>query len=116
MNKAILAIGILLSFNTVAGVCTEIAKYDESMSEIYIVCPDLPSMSDDGLGTIINTIFKDNKFTPDEYTVNFVTSKQFLTQGSLTKENHVGFYYTHDHRFIIWPKNSAKTRYVQLHD
>ncbi|MBB3170217.1 hypothetical protein [Simiduia aestuariiviva] len=114
MNKVLLVVAALFSFNTLADTCTEIAKYDELMSQIYVVCPDLPNINDDDLGTIVYTIFKENEFTPDEYTIDFVTSKQFLTQESLTKENHVGFYYTHDNGLIIWPKNQDKIRHVQL--
>ncbi|NQZ87800.1 MAG: hypothetical protein HRU38_00445 [Saccharospirillaceae bacterium] len=114
MGRVLLIISILFSFNVLAASCTEIAKYDELMSEIYVVCPNLDNISDDELGVIVYTIFTKNEFPPDEYTIDFVTSKKFITQDSLTKETHIGFYYTHDNGLMIWPKDPNKKRHVQL--
>jgi hypothetical protein len=114
LYRVLLIISTLFSFSVLADSCTDIASYDELMSEIYVVCPNLDNISDEDLGTIVYTIFTKNKFPPDEYTIDFVTSNKFIAQDSLTKENHIGFYYTHDNGLIIWPKDPSKKRHVQL--
>lgn len=114
MNRNIILFLALFPIGAFSNTCSEIAKYDEPNSEIYVVCPDLPIKSTPELIAIVHAIFTKNTLQPDEYTIDFVTSKQFLTQESLKKENHVGFYYTHNGELVIWPKNQETTRNVKL--
>jgi hypothetical protein len=114
MLKIILIAMTLFSIKAFAAECAEIAKYDEDKSEIYVVCPNLDNLSDSEISKAISTVFASRGFVPDEYTIDFVLSAAYLTQATLTKDNHIGFYYTHDNQLVIWPKNSGKKRVVQL--
>ncbi len=114
MKLSLFILMSLLSFTSISDECFKVEKLDSARSEIYVVCPELPSKSDSELGNIIYTIFTENKFPPDEYVINFVISQEFLDHKSLNKINHIGFYYTHDNSLVVWPKNEAKKRYIRL--
>ena len=114
MKFSLLIFISLFSFSAIADACSKVAKFDEARSEIYVVCPELPSKTDTELGNIVYTIFTSNEFPPDEYVIHFVISKEFLDHKLLNTDSHIGFYYTHDNGLVIWPKNEAKKRHVQL--
>ena len=114
MLKIVFIAITLFSIKVFASGCAEIAKYDEETSEIYVVCPNLDSLSDAEISKAVSTIFTSKEFPPDEHTIDFVLSAAYLTQATLTKDNHIGFYYTHDNQLVIWPKDSGKKRVVQL--
>lgn len=97
-----------------AATYSDIKYFDDVMSEIFVVCPELPSLSEPEITTIVSKIFSSRKFVPDEYIINFVLSAEDLPPAKLAKENHVGWYYTHDHKIQIWPNIEAKKRVLQL--
>jgi len=107
---------ILLLFSNLllAEDCAEIKHFDELMSEIYVVCPNLNELAEPEMSIIVEKIFSSRKFIPDEYIVNFVLSTSGLPPNKLTSENHIGWYYTHDHKIRIWPKNKSKSKEIQL--
>ena len=114
MIKIIFLISLLLSSNLAAASCTDVAKYDEKDSVIYVVCPELHKFSNSKLGDIVYKVLTLNKFEPDEYIVNFVSSSKYLSDKTLNQDNHIGLYYTHNNELVVWPKNKHKIRHVQL--
>src|SRR5687768_8214748 len=101
MMKILFIVMALLSVEANAGSCTEIAKFDEDMSAIYVICPGLADLSDSQIADIVYKVLTSRKLVPDEYTIDFVTSDKHLSKEALTEDSHVGFYYTHDNEIVI---------------
>ena len=105
---------IFLSSPVFADDCLKISKYNEINSEIFVICPDLPTFDDDKALDTVRKIFSSRKFVPDEYVLYFVTDKKVDSRKSFTPDNLVGLYYTHDNELKIWPNVPAKKRVIQL--
>ncbi len=114
MKNHLLVFAFIFSTNLLADSCSEVARYDELMSQIYVVCPELPGMSKWEINEIVREIFSSQEFVPDEYTIDFVLSEQYLSQEKLTKTTHIGWYYTHNNRVTIWPQKPDSKKVIQL--
>lgn len=110
-------LGLFLFFasaNSFADSCRTIAKYDEMISTIYVVCPNLPKIPDKQAANIIDKIFASRDFEPDEYQVLFVGSLGQITDKAHTARKLIGKYYTHDNQLIIWPNDATKKRVIKF--
>ena len=107
-------LAITFAPNLFADSCFKIARYDDLMSQIYVVCPDLAERSNREINEIVLEIFSSREFTPDEYTIDFVLSAQYLSQEKLTKTTHIGWYYTHSNQITIWPQKPDSKKVIQL--
>lgn len=114
MKYYLFILAITLTPNLFADSCLKIARYDELMSQIYVVCPDLSEKSKLEINEIVSEIFSSREFIPDEYTIDFVSSSKYLSQGKLTKTTHIGRYYTHNNQVTIWPKKLNSKLVIQL--
>ena len=57
MKYIILVTLIFFSGALKANTCKEIAKFDEDMSQIYVVCPNLPELSEAQLTNIVHAAY-----------------------------------------------------------
>ena len=105
---------LTLSTCTFADSCREIARYDEMLSTIYVVCPDLPKVTDKQAANIIETIFSSRKFVPDEYQIYFVESTDHISEKETKSKSLVGRYYTHDSQLTVWPNYPTMKRIIQI--
>jgi len=98
-----------------ADLCANIARYDEEKNEIFVVCPLLSSMNDKEIENTVYKVLTSSGFSPKkEYTINFVTSTEYISKEKLDKNNHIGLYYSSNNRFLVWPKIKSKQREIQL--
>ena len=105
---------ILTSNGLMADSCSDIEQYDELASEVYVVCPSLPTLTELQLAKIVTAIFSTLNFVADEHTIHFVASIQGLPPATLRDEDLVGRYYTHDHSVYMWPNIKAKRHLIRL--
>jgi hypothetical protein len=113
MKPLLLLTLLILPAKSFADSCNSIVKYEEVASAIYVVCPEITTMSVKEATSLVNEIFNSQTFVPDEYLIYFFDASA-NTKEPETSEHLIGMYYTHDMKLTLWPNNPNKTLILTL--
>ncbi|MBY6213281.1 hypothetical protein KUV95_17190 [Microbulbifer agarilyticus] len=92
--------------------CSKAAEIDEDRSIIYSVCPGFAELSNDKASKLVKNLLSEYNGQPDEVLIYFLQSKNETVEISPLEEAVIGFYYTHDHKIVVWP-NTQKERVIE---
>lgn len=112
MKLRLMIILLLFSINALA--CDKIVEGYQKSDGMFVICDDLSALSTDDVSELIINLFNQYQGPPDEISIFFVSSSEFVGDRNLTDDNLVGFYYTHDNNLIIWPNSNTNKRIVQI--
>lgn len=105
--------------------CTEVVRFDERNSRLFVVCPELLDMNEDEIRNTIKAIFTKFDGPPDEYFISFFSLKELAgyknepcCESAISTGDwgnaYLGEYYTHSNELTLWPAIPSKGRVLKL--
>ncbi len=117
MNKLSATIILMfLVFPSIVSACGKVAEGYEDRDKMYVVCPNLSNLSNDDASQLVLNVMNQYKGPPDEVIVYFVSSKKVVgkPEAEINAMELVGYYYTHSHQLIVWPKLKTLKKVVEI--
>ena len=117
MSKLSVTITLLfLWLPSVSVACDQVAGGYESKDTMYVVCANLPSLSNENASRLVHSVMGQYKGPQDEVLVYFVSSPNVVgkPESEMTSEELVGYYYTHSHKLVFWPNSKALKKVVEI--
>jgi len=112
MKLTIGLLAFLCVFANHSFACDKAAKIDEMQSIIYSVCPNFPELPNDSASKLVMNLLSQYTGQPDEIMIYFLASKEGIGKLQPSKDELLGYYYTHDHKIVVWP-NTKKEKIVK---
>lgn len=122
---AILTAAPLLEAGASDKECGGIVRVDEQNVRIFVLCPELPTMSSSEIRQSIRDIFERLDHLDGEYFISFFTTEELaaykddprvaraVSSGAWSR-GYLGEYYTHSNQLTLWPALPEKRRTLSL--